>query len=81
MCAFPPYFHVRDSVYLFRDGQTTPVEGQLNVVDVIPGQPGDNDFWQIMKVTVPENYVANSITSVDEIRTGGFKVEPTTMVA
>jgi hypothetical protein len=65
---------------LFRAGQTTPVEGQLNVVDVVPGQSGYNDFWQVMKVTVPANYVANSITSVDEIRTGGFAVEPTTIV-
>jgi hypothetical protein len=65
---------------LFRDGQTTPVEGQLNIVDVIPGQTGYNDFWQIMKVTVPANYVANSITSVDEIRTAGFKIDATTMI-
>lgn len=62
---------------LYREGQTTPVQGQLNIVDVIPGQPGYNDFWQVMKVTVPASYVANSVTSVEEIRTLGLTVEPT----
>ena len=65
---------------LFRDGDTNPVANQLNVVDVIPGQPGYNDFWQVMKVTVPADYVANTITSVDEIRAKGLRVQPTTTV-
>jgi hypothetical protein len=65
---------------LFRDGDTNPVANQLNIVDVIPGQPGYNDFWQVMKVTVPADYVANTITSVDEIRAKGLRVQPTTTV-
>jgi hypothetical protein len=65
---------------LFRDGETNPVPNQLNIVDVIPGQPGYNDFWQVLKVIVPANYVANTITSVDEIRAKGLRVEPTTTV-
>lgn len=65
---------------LVRTGETAPVQGQLNIVDVIPGQAGYNDFWRIMKVTVPADFLANSITSVDEIRTAGFKVEATTMI-
>ncbi len=38
---------------LFRMGETTPVSGQLNIVNVIPGDAGYNDFWLVTKVTVP----------------------------
>ena len=30
---------------LFRKGESAPVAGQPNIVDVIPGDPGHNDFW------------------------------------
>lgn len=65
---------------LYRSGENNPVAGQLNIVDVIPGQPGYNDFWQVMKVTVPSNYVANSITSLQEILSRKFKIEATTTI-
>lgn len=52
---------------LFREGETSPVKGQLNIVDVIPGDNGYNDFWRVNTVTVPSNYVANTITKVSEI--------------
>jgi hypothetical protein len=62
---------------LFREGETSPVPGQLNVVDTIPGAPGYNDFWQIQRVRVPASYEANSVTSLDEIRAAGYPIEPT----
>jgi len=62
---------------LFREGESAPVSGQLNVVDAIPGDPGYNDFWQVIKVTVPKGYAANTITSLDEIRDAGFTLTPT----
>lgn len=65
---------------LYREGETTPVRDQLNIVDVIPGQTGYNDFWQVLKVTVPASYVANTVTSLDEIRAKGYRVEPTTTI-
>lgn len=65
---------------LIRQGESAPVAGQLNIVDVIPGQQGYNDFWRIMKVTVPSNYVANSITSAEEIRTAGYAIDATSMI-
>src|SRR5882724_7856121 len=37
-----------------------PVAGQLNIVDVLPGDAGYNDFWQVVAVTVPDTYVANT---------------------
>jgi hypothetical protein len=63
---------------LFREGEDTPVEGQLNIVGVIPGDPGYNDFWLINKVIVPKDYVANTVVSVAEIVDAGYEVEATT---
>lgn len=62
---------------LFRDGETEPVAGQLNIVDVVPGDPGYNDFWHVVRVTVPADYVANTVTSLTEIQTAGFAMEHT----
>jgi hypothetical protein len=62
---------------LFREGEDMPVAGQLNIVDVIPGDPGYNDFWHVHKVTVPADYVANTITSVDELMSMGYPIEST----
>ncbi|MFC7072108.1 hypothetical protein ACFQJ7_04370 [Halovenus rubra] len=57
-----------------------PVEGQLNIIDVIPGDEGYNDFWHVNKVTVPDDYEANVLTSVDGITEAGYDVEPTGMI-
>lgn len=62
---------------LFREGENQPVEGQLNITDVIPGDTGYNDFWRVMRVTVPANYEANTITSLAEIRQAGYLITPT----
>lgn len=62
---------------LFREGEDTPVEDQLNVIDVIPGDAGYNDFWNPVKVTVPTDYVANTLTSVGEILDSGYDMETT----
>jgi hypothetical protein len=62
---------------LFREGDDSPVAGQLNIVDVIPGDAGYNDFWQVRRVTVPADYVANTITSAEQIRTQDLDVEAT----
>jgi hypothetical protein len=62
---------------LFREGETMPVEGQLNIIDVIPGDEGYNDFWQVVRVTVPEEYVANAHTSLQELQDAGYAMETT----
>lgn len=62
---------------LFKEGSSTPVAGQLNIIDVIPGDAGYNDFWQVFKVTVPANYVANVATSFSDITAKGYTVSPT----
>jgi hypothetical protein len=62
---------------LFEEGADSPVAGQLNIVDVIPGTLGYNDFWRVMRVTVPRDYVANTVTSLDQIRSEGLAIEAT----
>jgi hypothetical protein len=54
-----------------------PVADQLNVVGVIPGDDDYNDFWQVVQVMVPDDYVANSITSEAEVMSSGYEVGPT----
>jgi len=62
---------------LFRDGEPSPVPDQLNIVGVIPGDNGYSDFWRVNKVTVPQNYIANTITSVSEILSGSYPITET----
>jgi hypothetical protein len=64
----------------FREGSATELTEQLHIVDVLPGDQGYNDFWQVTKVTVPASYVANSVTSLAEIRAAGFALTPTNML-
>jgi hypothetical protein len=63
---------------LFREGSSSSVDGQLNIINLLPGEAGYTDFWQIQKVSVPANYVANSITSLDEIEAKGYTITSTT---
>lgn len=64
----------------FREGESAPVAGQLNVINVIPGDQGYNDFWRVTRVIVPSNYVANSVTSSQGIISAGYRTEATTMI-
>jgi hypothetical protein len=65
---------------LFKEGESMPVAGQLNIVNTIPGDAGYNDFWIMNKVTVPSNYVANAVTSLSEIQSRGYVITPTTNI-
>ncbi len=65
---------------LIRDGESTPVEGQLNIIDDIPGDDDYNDFWRVNFVTVPSDYIANTITSAEEISLGGYPMEQTDVI-
>ena len=63
---------------LFRAGETQPVAGQQNIVDVIPGDANYSDFWQVVRVTVPASYAANSVTSYAQIVAAGYPMQETT---
>ena len=70
-----------DDIYVFfKSGATSPLAGQNNVVATIPGDAGYNDFWLIKKVTVPENYVPNSLTSEAEILASGYAITVTNTI-
>jgi len=58
----------------------TPVAGQRNIIDTIPGQPGYSDFWRVYKVLVPSGYVANSIRSLADAVASGYVIEATGLV-
>ena len=62
---------------LFREGEETPVEDQRNIIDVIPGDEGYNDFWHVHEVTVPADYEANTVTSVQDLQDGGYEITET----
>ena len=62
---------------LYREGEDKPVEGQLDIIDTLPGEKGYNDFRQVWKVTVPKDYVANSITDAGTLRDAGYKMQQT----
>jgi len=65
---------------LYKSGDTASVKGQLNIINVLPGSAGYNDFWLVYKVTVPGNYVANTVTSYSEIISNKYPITPTTTI-
>ena len=65
---------------LFREGETSPVKDQRNIINVKPGDQGYNDFWQVIKVKVPASYAANSITSFSGIQKAGYGLEATSSI-
>ncbi len=42
------------------DGSPKLVEGQHNIIDLLPGQPGYSDLWEVRVVTVPADYKADT---------------------
>ncbi len=62
---------------LHREGEDKPVEGQLDIIDTLPGEKGYNDFHQVWKVSVPKDYVANSITEAGTLRDAGYQMQQT----
>ncbi len=71
-----------DVIYHFyHTGDTTnQIKDQLAIVNSLPGEESYNDFWQVVKVVVPVNFVANSVTSEDAIFKANYQLIPTTTV-
>jgi len=65
-------------IYVLFFGDGTPVPGQHNIVDTVPGEPDYSAFWQVHMVTVPDDYVANSATSLGDLMDAGYPIAPTT---
>jgi hypothetical protein len=64
----------------FTAGSSSELTAQLHVIDLVPGDPGYNDFWLVTKVTVPASYIPNSVTSAADIQAAGFPTTPTNMI-
>ena len=56
------------------DGSPQVVPGQRNIIDVIPGDPGYSDLWEVTFAQVPTDYVANTITSADQVLSGDYEM-------
>lgn len=65
---------------LYHEGEDTPVQGQLDVIDEVPGDVGYNDFRRLVRVTVPGDYVANTVASLEEIEDAGYPLEATDII-
>lgn len=68
-----------DSIWWFIHGVALSgipewVEGQLKVIDVVPGVAGYSDLFQVMFVTVTDDYTPDSIRSKAGIEASGFIV-------
>ncbi len=55
------------------------VEGQHNIVDVVPGDEGYSDLWQVMLVEVPDGYEPDSIRNTADINAMAYPVTATEM--
>ncbi len=64
-------------IYAFFYENGDPVEEQLNVIGVIPGDAGYNDFWHVNQVFVPDEYEPNSVTNVDDLNEADYEIEAT----
>lgn len=62
------------------DGNPIFVEGQHNVVDVVPGDEGYSDLWAVMLVTVPADFEADSIHSQEQLDAAGYEITPTPLL-
>lgn len=61
------------------DGTPQFVEGQPNIIDLVPGDTGYSDLWQVNLVTVPNDYAANTLKSRDEIVNSGYDIQAVDM--
>ena len=55
------------------DGNPQFVEGQHNIVDVVPGDAGYSDLWEVNLVTVPEGYEPDSLKSREDVENSGYE--------
>ena len=78
---------VAEPIYIFiygfdQNNEPELVEGQHNVVSSRPCQPNSDysDLWQVVYVTVPEDYGVDSIRSVADIEESEYETTETDML-
>src|ERR1051325_7137153 len=66
-------------MYVFYAGEQE-LTTQHRVVDVIPGQRGYSDFFRVVRVRVPANYVPDTLRDVAAILRSGFALVETSQI-
>ena len=66
--------------FVFASDPSTRADGQAAIFDVIPGDEGYNDYWQVVQVLVPDNYDPDSIRSYQGIEDAGFELKRTATI-
>lgn len=56
------------------------VPGQPSIADLLPGDPGATDFWQLVNVLVPDDYVPNTLTSAADVVASPYEIESTRLI-
>ncbi|MBI2506220.1 MAG: hypothetical protein HYW07_23635 [Candidatus Latescibacteria bacterium] len=68
-------------VYVLVDRIGQPISGQLPIFDLLPGDPGYSDLWQIHNVRILQrDYLLNSLSSLQALSDGGYEITPTDQV-
>jgi hypothetical protein len=62
------------------DGTPRMIEGHRTVLDVVPGDAGYSDLWDVQFVVVPEGYDSESIHSLADLEASGLDVVPSGML-
>lgn len=68
-------------IYELVDGSGQPVPEQLPVIDSVPADDGYNDLRHIVRVTVPADYVANTLVSAADVESSGYELTATERIA
>jgi hypothetical protein len=62
------------------DGNPQFVEGQMNIIDAVPGDAAYSAFWRVNLVMVGDGYEANTYQSADAVRAAGMEIAETDIV-
>lgn len=62
------------------DGTPRMIPGHLTVLDVIPGDEGYSDLWDVQFVIVPEGFDSRAIRSLAQLRASGLETIPAGML-
>jgi len=54
-------------IWVFFESDGTPVAGQKNVIDALPGDANYSDLWRVVKVVVGTTYVPDSLRDASAI--------------
>ncbi len=65
-------------IYVLTDRRGDSVAGQLPIFDLVPGDEGHNDFWQIHEARVIDaDYKPNAITSLEALTAAELEISAT----